>query len=113
MNATRIIADLFAFAKRSKQLSTCQLEVRTGLNDYGTPVYDPPIDFDAMWLAERQRVRNDRGEEVTARGRLVVPAGTTISEQDRLNLPDGTTPLVIALNRANDRNAFPYVEVFF
>lgn len=113
MNAARIIANLFAAAKRHGQLVECFHEQRLSVTDDGTPQYGTPTPFDAMWLAEQERVRDVTGETVTATGKLWVPAQYPITAQDRITLPDGTMPTVIAVNAHASGQSFTHYEVFF
>ena len=88
-------------------------EQRIGVTDDGTPQYGTPTAFQAMWLAERERVRDANGEMVMATGKLWAPAQYPITEQDRVQLPDGTAPTVIAVNAHASGQAFTHFEVFF
>ena len=113
MNAQRTLANLFAIAKRNNQLVECQHEQRVSVANDGTPQYGTPTPFDAMWLAEQQRVRNANGEEVTTSGLLWVPSQYPITEQDRITLPDGNTPIVVAVSAHASGASFTHFQVFF
>ena len=78
MNALRTINNLFAMARRNKQLVTCFHEQRLGVSADGTPQYGTPTEFDAMWLAERDRAKGAEGETVETNGRLWVPSAYPI-----------------------------------
>ena len=113
MNATRIINNLFAMARRNRQLVTCQHEQRLGVSDDGTPQYGTPTPFDAMWLAERQRVRNADGEVVDVGGRLFVPRKYPMTELDRITLPDGTQPTIVTIDSSAVTSGATHYEVVF
>ena len=113
MSATRTINNLFAMARRKKELLVCQHAARLSVDDYGTPQYGTPTPFEAMWIAERQRIVNERGEEQLSRGKLWVPSQYVMMEGDQITLPDGTQPPILAVRSDGHGQGFTHFEVFF
>jgi hypothetical protein len=70
------------------------------LNARGKPEdYDDPETLD-VWLVERtERVIGPSGEEVTSKMHFHTPGDVAIGFQDRITLPDGATPPIVAIGR--------------
>ncbi len=57
-----------------------------------------------------ERVTIPSGEEVLARGRVYLGAIVGVSTEDKITLPDGTTPEILSVMKVNDEEG-PHHEV--
>lgn len=77
-----------------------------GLDGKATPGDDAP--YRAHISNRRDMVRNASGEEVMTNGSADLDSAyPTISESDRITLPDGTKPSIVAISTSYD-SAGPY-----
>lgn len=88
-------------AARLRQSIT--VERWTGQDAYGVPTYAAPVTVMAQVAGVAQLVRSADGAERASNTTLIVPGDTTIDAQDRLTLPDGTHPAIIAITTAPDQ----------
>lgn len=94
----------------------------------GTIRHAKPLAFDAFgrvkaWSAEtsyaarvtyRHRlVRDKTGNQVVARGEAWIAGAPTIGLSDRLTLPDGSTPSLIAVEIVGDEIGPHHTKAFF
>ena len=113
MDAARIIGGLFGMAERHGQLLTCQHEQRLSLDGYGEGQYGTPTPFQAMWLPERQLIKDVTGQQVFSQGRLVLEGRFSMDATDRITLPDGTQPAILRIDGTADTSGFIAQEVWF
>lgn len=75
---------------------------------YGTAVTIPAN------IAEVEKlVRDDQGIEKVVSSVVAIPPGTTISNKDRMTLPDGSQPVIVSISKAVDipRKRVLYIEI--
>jgi hypothetical protein len=72
------------------------------------------VSIDGFLSREQRRVVTMDGREVASSFNLVIPRNYAIAMQDRITLPDGTSPPILALKASLDDTGAPYaVEVYF
>jgi len=93
---------------------TIQLSEFSGSSDsYGAPVYNSPVSYSARVSYKPILVKNKQGEEVVARGVVWVGAAITIATEDQIELPDGTTPPIMAVDSLADEDGLHHSKVYF
>jgi len=93
---------------------TIQLSEFSGSNDsYGAPVYNSPVSYAARVSYKPTLVKNKEGEEVVARGVAWVGSAIVVNTEDQIELPDGTTPPVLAVDSLADEDGLHHSKVYF
>ena len=89
-------------------------------NAEGAPTFGASKSYRAFITNEPVRVRGPDGSDVIARGICVLGRAVDDSEgspvvgtEDRITLPDGSTPLIINSNRAADDTGWHHTTVYF
>mgnify|MGYP003394488181 FL=1 len=82
-------------------------------SSYGAPAYGSPASYRARVSYESSYVRKSDGSEVLARGKVVIAGTPTVTPEDRITLPDGSTPQIITANVHADGGGAHHVSVFF
>jgi hypothetical protein len=90
----------------------------TGRDQFGDDSFGPPVDYDALLVIRQASVVNAAGELQGARGYVVLayqPDGTAprVGDDDRLSLPDQTTPVIIAVELDLNDPAITPTKVWF
>lgn len=91
---------------------TVQREVQRTLQ--GQPIHGTPEPHPARVIYRRRRVRGPRGSNCEiARGECWLPGAAGITTADRLTLPDGTCPPILAVERLADEQGAHHTKVYF
>lgn len=90
----------------------------TGRDQYTDETFGAPVTYDADVIFRQQSVVNANGEQQGARGsiRLAFAADGTapaVNDDDKLTLPDGTTPPIIAVQRDPGNPAISPTVIYF
>lgn len=94
---------------------TVTTSVATGRDAYGKPTYSAPsAAVRARVVYKSVEVAAGDGEQVMARGEVWL-AGYFLSlkTNDRVNLPDGSSPPILSLEHIPDENGGHHTKVFF
>ena len=84
--------------------STITVRTRTGHNNHGEPTFSTTaVSYRARWVGRSGAVRGRDGETYEIRSMLWVHSTGVINKTDRITLPDGTTPEIIAVDRFPDQ----------
>ena len=59
------------------------------------------------------KVRDSAGVEVIAQGKVYVPGSPTVTVNDKLTLPDSTTPPILAIDRLGDQDSAHHVVLYY
>lgn len=62
---------------------------------YGTPTYGSGVSYKARVNYEQHLVRTADGEQTVARGTAWLARTTAVGSQDKVTLPDASTPLIL------------------
>lgn len=84
-----------------------------GRSAYGTPAYGSPASYRARVSYVSSYIRKADGSEVLARGKVVLAGTPTVSPEDQIVLPDGSTPQIIVANIHADEKGPHHTTVFF
>lgn len=83
-------------------------------DEYGLPAYGSPASLKARVSYRPHKVRTPAGDEVVARGEVWLnTAGTTVDTEDRITLPDGSTPPILSVDGLSDELGAHHAKVHF
>lgn len=82
--------------------STVTISTRTTHNNYGEPSYGSGTSYRARIVNKPEFVRGADGEVIEVRTVVWMRSTGTIDASDRITLPDGTTPPILAVARFPD-----------
>lgn len=90
-------------------------------NDFGGRTFLPGIEFSARWAQKNQLVRDASGDEVVSSANIIIGKSIdtdmtdppTISPEDRITLPDGSTPTILSATRSYDETGPAFTRVYF
>lgn len=85
----------------------------SGRDAYGKPTYATGTAYDARVVYKNKIVVSPDGREVTARGVVYCTATSQISTEDKITLPDLTTPQIINSELYPDESGAHHVQIFF
>lgn len=83
------------------------------VDDYGKPTYLAGVNFSARTFRKAVKVRDSRGEEIDADGVVWILGTPNIRVDDLIQLPDTTTPVIVAVDRPSDELSTHHVKVYF
>ncbi len=66
-------------------------------DSYGKPTYGAPATYPARVEGKNQLVRTASGDQRASTTMVTLAGGPTIGTEDRLTLPDGTSPGIVAI----------------
>ena len=69
--------------------------------------------YRGRYVRRNQMVRDDAGDEVVSRSQLWLFGAPSLTPRDKITLPDGTTPVILAVERYPDDNGAHHEKVFF
>lgn len=104
----------FESAFLSLMPSTIKVSTRTGHNNYGEPTYaSSTASYRARIVQKREFVRTASGETVEATHVIWARStgATTITVDDRLTMPDGTRPTILATERYPDTDGIHHTKI--
>jgi hypothetical protein len=82
----------------------------SSLDKYGERSFGAGVPIPARVQYREERVTIASGEEQVARGRVYLGELTGIQPEDKITLPDGETPEILAVRRVDDEDG-PHHEV--
>lgn len=85
----------------------------SGRDGYGAPAYGSEASYTARVIYKPTKVRGPEGNDVVAKGLVWISGTPTIDTEDRLTLPDGSTPPIMAVDRIPDEDGEHHVKVYF
>lgn len=80
---------------------------------FGAPTYGAGTAYAARLVRKQRVVRTPSGDEVVATGELWIAGTPTVGADDRITLPDATTPDILAVETYPDEAGTAFVKVFF
>jgi len=102
---------------------TVTLAAFSSQNIYGTATYASGVTYKARIVKRPHRVRNNSGETVVAKGEVWFGPPTadltdstppTITTQDRITLPDASTPIILSVDVvSDDSGGYHHTKVHF
>lgn len=83
-------------------------------DEWGKPTFGPSVDLPARVVRGRKQVLTAAGELAVSTSRAyVAPGAVVVGARDRVTLPDGTQPEVLALDDFPDDEGVHVVTIYF
>lgn len=82
-------------------------------DSYGKPTYGADVPYGARISERNIKVRDAQGEEVVADGYILLGSSNSIPVDSKITLPDSSTPVIIAVNRAYDESGLHHTRIYF
>ena len=79
-----------------------QIQRRTGRDKNTDPIYSAAAEYAAQVVEKIKRVVDTNGREVVSSVQAIVPTDEAISPFDKITLPDGSTPVILAIESFPD-----------
>ncbi|MBW2084438.1 MAG: hypothetical protein JRI54_00180 [Deltaproteobacteria bacterium] len=92
---------------------TIVIEPFLGRNDYGEPIYGDATSYNARVVGKQKLVRTPSGEEKVSSSQVYIYEISNVSPEDRVTLPDGSSPPILAVAKFPDENGDHHEVVFF
>ena len=92
---------------------TVLIQTSTGADGYGQQAYGTAVSIPARIIGRNRLVRNVQGQEVISTVQIIVNGDVAVTTFSRITLPDGSTPLVIAVLEMPDAYGIPYHKVIY
>ena len=92
---------------------TVVLSTLSERDTYGARTFNAGTSYAARVVYKNTRVRDAAGAEVIARGAVWLNGAPTISTEDQIELPDGTTPPIITSELFPDEDGSHHSKVYF
>lgn len=102
------VGDISSFADCMP--TTVTREPFSVMDKYGQRSYGAGVAILSRVQEKQERVTIASGEEVLSRGKVYMAEIVGWDTSDRITLPDGTTPEILAVQKLNDENG-PHHEV--
>jgi hypothetical protein len=80
---------------------------------FGLPTYGSDTEYRARVIYKPTHVRGPAANIVLAKGVVWIAGTPTIGSEDRLTLPDGTTPPILAAARIPDEDGDHHCKIYF
>lgn len=104
-----IFADLFA----DMMASSITVQPLIGRADDGAPVYSSPLTYQARISMKTRNVIGKDGQTVVARGQAWLDTVDPITVNDLFIMPDGSKPIVLAVNLNYDETGPAFTNIAF
>ena len=85
----------------------------TGVDGYGQRIYGPQVSRRARIDYATKLIRNAQGQEVVSGAQTYLATTDPISVLDRITLPDGTSPLLLRVDRLADYQGQKWLCVLY
>ena len=82
-------------------------------NSFGKPTYGADVAYRARVVYKNIHIRVSDGSEKVARGIVYLGSAVVISPEDRVTLPDATTPPVLASHNYADDVGAHHTQIYF
>jgi hypothetical protein len=90
---------------------TIHLERRTGTDEYGAASFALPTSLSARVVGQERFTRGAGGQEVVSTTTIYVLGDNNIRSVDRITLPDGTRPPILATRTFPDEYGTHHQEI--
>ena len=88
-------------------------EESSSRNEYGKPNHGSAASYSARVVYKNDLVRADDGAEKVSKGYVWIQGTPSVTPQDRITLPDGTTPTILSVEEFPDEDGSHHVKVYF
>lgn len=83
-----------------------------GRNSYSKRSFGSPANYSARVVKINKLVKASDGGEVLSTTQVWIQGTPTVTPEDRITLPDGTTPIILSVEKYPDDNGDHHVKVF-
>jgi hypothetical protein len=80
---------------------------------YGAETHGSATTYNARVYYKPKRVRDFNGQEVVAQGMVWLASNVAVGPTDKLTMPDGSTPPILAVERPGDDAEIHHTKVYF
>ena len=84
----------------------------TGRDEYGAAIYGAATSYQARVVPTHRLIRSPQGSDKVATTVAWIATTDAIGPEDRLTLPDGSSPAILQVDRYTDAR-LPHTRVFF
>ncbi|MGE5619538.1 MAG: hypothetical protein ACM3US_09810 [Sphingomonadaceae bacterium] len=91
---------------------TVAIEPRTGVNAYGEALYGAAVQYKARIVGRIRRVTDSAGSERVSTKTITLGAAAVVSPFDRLTLPDGSRPVILAVGSYPDESGAHHTVLY-
>ena len=88
----------------------CPLSSR---DSYGKPTYDDGVDYSARISYKSVKIIGPDGQEIQAKGAIWFLGRPTVTQDDKIVLPDGSAPPILSVSRPSDEFGVHHTKVWF
>lgn len=84
-----------------------------GRTSYGERLFGSTVDYSARVIYKPTKVRTPDGREEMARGVVWLQGSPIVATEDKITLPDGTEPTIMAVDIMTDETGFSHTKIYF
>lgn len=92
---------------------TITLAPATGLDGYGKATYGTAVSVPALVEQRLKMIRDAQGREVVSSTQAFVDGTTVVTTESKITLPDGSTPVILAVASMPDVDGTIYSKVIY
>ena len=94
-------------------VNTVTVSEVNGRDTYGKPTYAAGTQYTCRITYRNRLITNQEGQDITARGDILIAGITAIGADAKVVLDDGTEPKIIATKKVFDESGAHHTRVFF
>lgn len=95
-------------------LQTVTLAALSSTSGYGKPSFAAGTEYKARVVYKTQSIKNADGQDVMAHGVVWMKGSPVVAPEDQITLPDGSTPVILSLDRyADETGGYHHTRVVF
>lgn len=83
-----------------------------GRDAYGKRSFGSPTSYSARVINRNKLVKASDGSEKMSTSQVWIQGLPTVTPEDQIELPDGTTPIILAVEEYPDQDGDHHVKVF-
>jgi hypothetical protein len=80
---------------------------------YGKPTYGDEVEYTCRITYQERLITTTEGQDITARGNILISGTTAISADAKVVMDDGTEPKIIATRKVFDEDGAHHTRIFF
>ena len=73
-----------------------------GRDDYGAPAYGSAVEYGARIVGKQKLIKKSDGSEAMSTSLIWILGSPTITTEDQITLPDGSTPPILSVEHFPD-----------
>lgn len=85
---------------------------RTGIDRYGEATYGAEVEYRSRLVGKVRRVVDSAGVERVSTRTITLASAAAVSPFDRLTLPDGTNPVILAVGFFPDEGGAHHTVIY-